>query len=75
MCSFRLEGKEGADLREAVFRAFAQSGLPLLELRRDQMTLEDIFLRLTSDGQPPAPPESGAEEPAEEPETEEGKEP
>ena len=74
LCSFRLKGKEGADLREAVFRAFAQSGLPLLELRRDQMTLEDIFLRLTSDGQPPVPPESGAEEPAEEPETEEGKE-
>ena len=47
--SFRLEAEEGADLREAVFRAFARSDLPLLELRRDAMTLEDIFLKLTSD--------------------------
>ena len=49
VCSFRLEAEEGADLREAVFRAFARSDLPLLELRRDAMTLEDIFLKLTSD--------------------------
>ena len=49
VCTFRLEAEEGVDLREAVFRAFAQTELPLLELRRDAMTLEDIFLKLTSD--------------------------
>ena len=49
VCSFRLEAETGANLRETVFRAFARSDLPLLELRRDAMTLEDIFLKLTSD--------------------------
>ena len=56
-CSFRLEGAEGADLREAVFWACARAELPLLELRRDQMTLEDIFLKLTSDEGGTLPPE------------------
>lgn len=65
--SFRLEGREGADLREAVFRACAQADLPLLELRRDAMTLEDIFLKLTSDdeispaGRGPEPQEQEGE--------------
>ena len=48
-CAFRLECAPGADLREAVFQTCAQGGLPLLELRRDTLTLEDIFLKLTSD--------------------------
>ena len=51
---FRLEAAEGTDLREAVFRVCAREDLPLLELRRDAMTLEDIFLKLTSDD-PAAP--------------------
>ncbi len=53
-CLFRLEAAEGTDLREAVFRVCAREDLPLLELRRDAMTLEDIFLKLTSDD-PAAP--------------------
>ena len=40
-----------ADLREAVFARFAGSGVPLLELRRDKATLEDVFLELTQDEQ------------------------
>lgn len=48
-CAFRLESAAGADLREAVFQTCARQGLPLLELRRDTLTLEDIFLKLTSD--------------------------
>lgn len=64
MCSFRLEAEEGADLREAVFRAFARSDLPLLELRRDAMTLEDIFLKLTSDDvSAPSKPAGPGDEP------------
>ena len=36
------------------------SMLPILELRRDRMTLEDIFLRLTSDDAlSPAPADDG----------------
>ena len=41
-CAFRLECAPGADLREAVFQTCAQGGLPLLELRRDTLTLEDM---------------------------------
>lgn len=37
------------DVREAVFRAFAHAGLPLLELRSRTATLEDVFLDLTDD--------------------------
>ena len=48
-CAFRLESAAGEDLREAVFQTCARQGLPLLELRRDTLTLEDIFLKLTSD--------------------------
>ena len=52
VCTFRLEAAEGTDLRETVFRTFARAELPLLELRRDAMTLERIFLELTSDDVP-----------------------
>lgn len=48
-CAFRLESAAGEDLREAVFQTCARQGLPLLELRRDTLTLEDIFLKLISD--------------------------
>lgn len=48
---FRLEPQEGVDLRLAVFSACAQQQVPLLELRRDAMTLEQMFLKLTSDDQ------------------------
>ena len=48
-CAFRLESAAGEDLREAVFQTCARQGLPMLELRRDTLTLEDIFLKLTSD--------------------------
>ena len=61
-CSFRLEQRPGADLREAVFACCAEAGLPLLELRRDAITLEDLFLRLTSDGPDREVPEEPAPE-------------
>ena len=48
----RLEQREGADLRQAVFQACVQAGLPLLELRPDTVTLEDVFLKLTADDTP-----------------------
>ncbi len=40
--------KENADVREAVFLAFAEARLPILHMAIDRMTLEDIFLQLTS---------------------------
>ena len=48
-CALRLEQAPGADLRETVFTRCAQEGLPLLELRRNAITLEDLFLQLTAD--------------------------
>ena len=32
---------------EALFNAFAAAGLPLLELRTEKASLEDVFLELT----------------------------
>lgn len=41
------EGNE--DVRERIFFALAEAGLPILELQRTKRTLEDIFLELTDD--------------------------
>ena len=49
-----------SDLREAVFARFAGSGVPLLELRRDKATLEDVFLELTQGEQADAAEEKEA---------------
>lgn len=45
---------EGEDPREALFFAFAQAGLPLLDFHLDETSLEQIFLGLTQE-QPQAP--------------------
>lgn len=45
---YELSLAPGADPRQGVFEALAKVGLPLLGLRRDGLTLEEIFLRLTS---------------------------
>ena len=37
------------DIREALFFAFAEAGLPLLELRPRTASLEEVFLDLTDD--------------------------
>ena len=37
----------GADIREAVFNAFAAAGCPLLEMTRSRASLEDVFMELT----------------------------
>ncbi|MBQ4264050.1 MAG: ATP-binding cassette domain-containing protein [Clostridia bacterium] len=41
--------KEGADIREKLFFAFAEAGLPILEMKQERATLEDVFLELTQD--------------------------
>lgn len=40
---------DGRDLREAIFRAFAASDIPLLELHCERASLEDVFLELTQE--------------------------
>ena len=42
-------GRAGPDIREALFFAFAEAGLPLLELRPRTASLEEVFLDLTDD--------------------------
>ena len=39
--------EDGEELREALFRRFAAADCPLLEMTRDRVSLEDIFLELT----------------------------
>ena len=46
---------EGQDVREALFNAFAETKVPLLELRTEKTSLEDVFLELTGgEAQPEA---------------------
>ncbi len=63
---FRIESQTPGDIREALFYAFAAAGTPLLEIRSASLTLEEIFLQLTTTEA--AAPEDGAagpESPAE----------
>lgn len=48
----RLAAKEGEDVRESVFRAFAAGDLAVLEMTTSKATLEDVFVELTSDPSP-----------------------
>lgn len=43
----KLETKNGADIREAIFYAFAEEKCPLLEMKTTKASLEDIFMELT----------------------------
>ncbi len=47
---FLLEGREGADLREPVFRALAAADLPLLGMRGSGRSLEEAFFGLEENG-------------------------
>ena len=38
-----------ADLRETIFRKFAEIDMPILEMRSENLSLEDIYLKLTND--------------------------
>ena len=44
----RIAAKENADIREDVFYVLAAAKLPILEMNKEQKSLEDIFLELTS---------------------------
>lgn len=44
---YRVEAKEGTDIRKELFLACAKSGYIILEMKSSELTLEDIFLRLT----------------------------
>jgi ABC-2 type transport system ATP-binding protein len=52
--AFALDSKVGADVREQVARVVVGNGWGLLELRREAMSLEEIFVRLTTSDEPVA---------------------
>ena len=60
MVRLKLE-VEGEEVAEAVFKAVAQAGLVLRELRREQTSLEDVFTKLTTrEAEPPPDDADGA---------------
>ena len=48
-CDFVIESDPNVDLRKPMFYALAKAGCPILMLKPMDMTLEDIFLKLTTD--------------------------
>lgn len=46
--SLLVSARDRTDIREAIFFKMAELGLPILEMKRENLSLEDIFLQLTS---------------------------
>jgi ABC-2 type transport system ATP-binding protein len=46
--SFEIEAETGADPRRELFGVLALAGRPILSLRRNRVSLEDAFIRLTA---------------------------
>ena len=44
---YRIEAKEGTDIRRELFIGCAENGFIILEMKSSELSLEDIFLRLT----------------------------
>ncbi len=47
-CKGTVKAEKGADIREQVFYAFANAGIPILEMRAGGRSLEQVFLELTN---------------------------
>lgn len=46
-CEFSIESNEGADIRRELFKRIAERNWCIMELKTSDMSLEDIFLKLT----------------------------
>ncbi|MBQ1538777.1 MAG: ATP-binding cassette domain-containing protein [Ruminococcus sp.] len=44
---YRIESEEGVDIRRELFKKMAGADCPILELKSAELSLEDIFLKLT----------------------------
>ncbi len=53
LTTVKIKPEDSAEIREAVFMAFAEADIPLLEMRSERASLEDVFLELTQ-GESPA---------------------
>ena len=49
VCEYSIEGAPGKDLRRDLFACCTRYGMPILSLKSSDLSLEDVFLRLTSD--------------------------
>lgn len=47
LCGFSVESEEGVDIRHELFKRIAERSWCIMELKTSDMSLEDIFLRLT----------------------------
>lgn len=47
---FQLKAQDQNDYRKQLFFRFAEAGIPLLEIRKAGLSLEDIFLEITEEG-------------------------
>jgi ABC-2 type transport system ATP-binding protein len=52
LASYEVESERGVDIRRDVARAIVTGGWGLLELRPMRMSLEDVFLQVTTEEQP-----------------------
>jgi len=58
----RLTSADRTDIREAVFYKLASLGYPILEMKRESLSLEDVFLKLTTTEEKGADAENAAGE-------------
>ena len=66
MIGYEVDSERGRDVRRDIARAVVTSGWGLLELRPMRMSLEDVFLSLTTEEIPTPAPEAVAEPAGEE---------
>lgn len=55
-CRFLVQSETEGNLQELLFKTFAKADLPLLEMRAVNLSLEEIFLRLTTEEDDPNNP-------------------
>jgi ABC-2 type transport system ATP-binding protein len=58
-----VTAKDRTDIREELFFAMAKAGYPILEMKRESLSLEDIFLKLTTEEKIAAEGSPSKEEP------------
>jgi ABC-2 type transport system ATP-binding protein len=66
-CEIEIKVEGSADPREDLFRAVVAHGWVLTGLRREELSLEDIFVRITTDEEDEAKPDEAKPEPEPEP--------
>ncbi len=61
-CEFSIESEEGVDIRRELFKRISERSWYIMELKTSDMSLEDIFLRLTVGESIPAVQRNGGNE-------------